>query len=93
MKIEILQNDSSIDHQRKLVAEALPELESFIIIGRRAEDSSKYRNFASCSFTEHDLANAVANFLLGHPQAIKPFVIGARDALRHLSPVAKNEKV
>lgn len=92
--MEILQNDSSVAHQRKLVAEALPELEQFIIIiGRRAEGSEKLRNFASCSFSEHDLANAVANFLIGHPQAIMPFVIGARDAIRYMSQIAKNEKV
>lgn len=35
MSIEVLQDDSSIEHQRKLVAEALPELEEFIIIGKR----------------------------------------------------------
>ncbi|MDE5988930.1 MAG: hypothetical protein K2H17_05995 [Duncaniella sp.] len=93
MNIEILQNDSSVDHQRKLVAEALPELEQFIIIGRRAEGSEKLRNFASCSFSEPDLANAVANFLIGHPQAIKPFVIGSRAAIHHMAQVAKNEKV
>lgn len=33
MAIEILQNDYSLEHQRQLVAEALPELEAFIIIG------------------------------------------------------------
>lgn len=93
MAIEVLQNDSSVAHQRKLVAEALPELEQFIIIGRRAEDSEKPRNFASCSFPEHDLANAVANFLIGHPQAIMPFVIGAREALSYMAIFAKDEKV
>lgn len=35
MAIKVLQADNSIEHQRQLVAEALPELESFIIIGKR----------------------------------------------------------
>lgn len=93
MKIEILQNDSSTNHQRKLVAEALPELESFIIIGRRAEGSAKYRNFASCSFSEPDLACAVANFLIGNPQTIRPFAIGLNEACKYMARVAKNGKV
>lgn len=92
MNIDILQNDNSVDNQRKLVAEALPELESFIIIGRRAEGSAKYRNFASCSFPEHELANAIANFLIGHPQSIMPFVIGVSAACQYMDHVAENEK-
>ena len=32
MAIEVLQNDDSREHQRQLVAETLPELESFITV-------------------------------------------------------------
>lgn len=35
MSIHVLQADFSIEHQRRLVVEELPELEAFIIIGRR----------------------------------------------------------
>lgn len=90
MKIEILQNDSSVDYQRKLVAETLPELEQFIIIGRGNKGSEKHRNFASCSFPELDLANAIANFLIGYPEAIKPFVLGVNYACGYIAHIAKD---
>lgn len=76
MAIEVLQNDDSIEHQRQLVAETLPELESFIIIGRRPTTSGKMANFASCSFRSDDLAFSVANFLLAHREAAIPFLNG-----------------
>lgn len=90
MIMEILQNDNSVAHQRELVAEALPELEQFIIIGRRDKGSEKPRNFASCSFPELDLANAIANFLIGHPEAIKPFVLGVDYACGFIAHIAKD---
>lgn len=85
MKIEHLQNDNSVETQRKLVAEALPELEQFFIIGRRAESSAEFSNFASCSFSPHGLANAVANFLVSHPQSILPFAVGLNDACKYMA--------
>lgn len=78
MSIEVLQDDSSIEHQRKLVAEALPELEEFIIIGKRYVGSGEKANFASCSFRPDDLAYAVANFLLVHREAAIPFICGCQ---------------
>lgn len=41
MKVEVLQDDNTLEHQRQLVAEALPELDSFIIIGHRAPGRGK----------------------------------------------------
>lgn len=76
MAIEILQNDYSLEHQRQLVAEALPELEAFIIIGQRPNGCGKMRNFASCSFLPDDLASAIANFLMAHPDCAIPFING-----------------
>ena len=73
MKVEILQNDNSLEHQRQLVAEALPELDSFIIIGHRAPGRGKAPNFASCSFTPDGLTLAIMNFLAAHPQCVEPF--------------------
>lgn len=87
MSIQVLQNDNSIERQRQLVAAALPELESFIIIGRRYSDSDKMPNFASCSFSADDLVLAVANFLVGAPQCLPAFsrgVIAAISALDKL---------
>lgn len=78
MLIEVLQNDDSIEHQRQLVAEALPELESFIIIGKRPTASGKMANFASCSFRPDELAFAVANFLMAHREAAIPFICGCQ---------------
>ena len=78
MAIKVLQADNSIEHQRQLVAEALPELESFIIIGKRPTSSGKMANFASCSFRPDDLAFAVANFLLAHREAAIPFICGCK---------------
>lgn len=78
MSIEVLQDDSSIEHQRKLVAEALPELEEFIIIGKRYVGSGEKANFASCSFRPDDLAYAVANFLMAHREAAIPFICGVQ---------------
>ena len=46
MAIEVLQNDDSREHQRQLVAETLPELESFIIIGKITADSGKMSKFS-----------------------------------------------
>lgn len=76
MAIEILQNDNSLEHQRQLVAETLPELESFIIIGRRSASSTKSPYFASCSFSETALASAIANFLCAHPHIAPAFAAG-----------------
>lgn len=81
MSIHVLQADFSIEHQRRLVVEALPELESFIIIGCRPKNSGKMRNFASCSFSPEDLANAIANFLACAPQAVEPFFDGVMTCL------------
>lgn len=78
MAIEILQNDDSLEHQRQLVAEALPELESFIIIGKRYADSGKKANFASCSIRPDELAFAVANFLMANRAAAIPFISGCQ---------------
>lgn len=78
MAIEVLQKDNSIEHQRQLVAEALPELESFIIIGKRPTASGKMANFASCSFRPDELAFAVANFLMAHREAAIPFICGCQ---------------
>lgn len=70
MSIEVLQDDSSIEHQRKLVAEALPELEEFIIIGKRYVGSGEKANFASCSFRPDDLASLlpISSWLTVRPQ-------------------------
>lgn len=76
MAIEVLQKDDSLEHQRQLVAETLPELESFIIIGKRPTASGKMANFASCSFRPDELAFAVANFLMAHREAAIPFMCG-----------------
>lgn len=76
MAIEILQNDYSLEHQRQLVAEALPELEAFIIIGQRPNGCGKMRNFASCSFRPDDLASAIANFLMAHREYAISFING-----------------
>lgn len=78
MAIEVLQNDSSIEHQRQLVAETLPELGSFLIIGKRSPGSGKMANFASCSFRPDDLAFAIADFLLAHREAAIPFICGVQ---------------
>ena len=78
MSIHVLQADFSIELQRRLLVEALPELESFIIIGRRPKNSGEMRNFASCSFRPDDLAFAVANFLLAHREAAIPFICGCK---------------
>lgn len=78
MGIEVLRDDNSLEHQRQLVAEALPELESFIIIGKRSADSGKMANFASCSFRPDELAFAVANFLMAHREAAIPFICGCQ---------------
>ena len=78
MTIDILQNDHSIEHQRQLVAKTLPELESFIIIGKRYAGSVDMPNFASCSFRPDDLAFAVANFLMRHREAAIPFISGCQ---------------
>ena len=78
MAIEVLQDDNSIEHQRQLVAEALPDLESFIIIGKRPAASGKMANFASCSFRPDELAFAVANFLMVHREAAIPFICGCQ---------------
>lgn len=78
MAIEVLQVDNSLEHQRQLVADALPELESFIIIGKRPTASGKMANFASCSFRPDDLAFAVADFLLAHREAAIPFICGVQ---------------
>lgn len=78
MTIEVLQDDNSLEHQRQLVAEALPELESFIIIGKRPTASGKMANFASCSFRPDELAFAVANFLMAHREAAIPFICGCQ---------------
>ena len=78
MAIEVLQDDNSLEHQRQLVAEALPELESFIIIGKRPTASGKMANFASCSFRPDELAFAVANFLMAHREAAIPFICGCQ---------------
>lgn len=85
MNVEVLQADDSVDHQRQLVAEALPELEQFIIIGRRSSNSDKMLNFASCSFADDELANAIANFILAHPQCAMPFLFGVKSALKVLA--------
>ena len=76
MAIDVLQDDHSLEHQRQLVAENLPELESFIIIGKRPTTSGKMANFASCSFRPDELAFAVANFLMAHRDAAIPFISG-----------------
>ena len=86
MSIHVLQADFSIELQRRLVVEALPELESFIIIGRRPKNSGQMRNFASCSFSPEDLANAIANFLASAPQAVDPFLAGV---MRYLNSPRK----
>lgn len=78
MAIEVLQDDNSLEHQRQLVADALPELESFIIIGKRPTASGKMANFASCSFRPDELAFAVANFLMAHREAAIPFICGCQ---------------
>lgn len=78
MAIEVLQDDNSLEHQRQLVAEALPELESFIIIGKRPTASRKMANFASCSFRPDELAFAVANFLMAHREVAIPFICGCQ---------------
>lgn len=78
MTIEVLQDDNSLEHQRQLVADALPELESFIIIGKRPTASGKMANFASCSFRPDELAFAVANFLMAHREAAIPFICGCQ---------------
>lgn len=78
MAIEVLQDDNSIEHQRQLVAETLPELESFIIIGKRQTTSGKMANFASCSFRPDELAFAVVNFLMVHREAAIPFICGCQ---------------
>lgn len=78
MALEVLQKDNSIEHQRQLVAEVLPELESFIIIGKRRASSGKMANFASCSFRPDELAFAVANFLMVHREAAIPFICGCQ---------------
>lgn len=85
MSVEVLQNDYSVDHQRQLVAEALPELQQFIIIGRRNSNSGKMLNFASCSFADAELANAIANFIIAHPQSAMPFLVGVQSALEALA--------
>lgn len=82
MAIEVLQDDFSLEHQRQLVAEVLPELESFIIIGKRPSASDKMANFASCSFRPDELAFAVANFLLSRPGAAIPFISGCNMFLK-----------
>lgn len=89
MSVEILQNDSSVSHQRTVVAKALPELEAFIIIGRRSESSGMPRNFASCSFSANELANAVANFILANPKSLNPFCVGLSAALDYLTKNGK----
>lgn len=76
--MEVLQDDNSLEHQRQLVADALPELESFIIIGKRPTASGKMANFASCSFRPDELAFAVANFLMAHREAAIPFICGCQ---------------
>ena len=78
MAIEVLQDDNSIEHQRQLVAEVLPELESFIIIGKRSTASGKMANFALCSFRPDELAFAVANFLMTYREAAIPFICGCQ---------------
>ena len=78
MAIEVLQDDNSLEHQRQLVADALPELESFIIIGKRPTASGKMANFDSCSFRPDELAFAVANFLMAHREAAIPFICGCQ---------------
>lgn len=78
MAIEVLQDDDSIEHQRQLVVETLPELESFIIIGKRRTTAGKMVNFASCSFRPDGLAFAVANFLMAHREAAIPFICGCQ---------------
>ena len=78
MAMEVLQDDNSLEHQRQLVADALPELESFIIIGKRPTASGKMANFASCSFRPDELAFAVANFLMAHREAAIPFICGCQ---------------
>lgn len=78
MAIEVLQDDNSLEHQRQLVADALPELESFIIIGKRPTASGKMANFASCSFRPDELAFAVANFLMAHRETAIPFICGCQ---------------
>lgn len=78
MPIEVLQADNSIEHQRQLVAEVLPELESFIIIGKRLSTAGKMANFASCSFRPDELAFAVAKFLMAHREAAIPFISGCQ---------------
>lgn len=82
MAIEVLQADNSIEYQRQLVAETLPELESFIIIGKRPSASGKMANFASCSFRPDELAFAIANFLMAHREAAIPFISGCEMFLK-----------
>lgn len=65
MAIEVLQNDNSIEHQRQLVAEVLPELGSFLIIGKRSPGSKKMANFASCSFRPDDFGLCCRRFPSG----------------------------
>ncbi|MDE7136605.1 MAG: hypothetical protein K2N91_08220 [Muribaculaceae bacterium] len=84
MNIEVLQNDSSVEHQRQLVAKALPELDSFMIIGHRRAGTGNMPNFASCSFSAHELANAIANFLITAPHCIAPFAFGLQSAIKKL---------
>ncbi|MBD5243163.1 MAG: hypothetical protein HDS60_03645 [Barnesiella sp.] len=82
--MELLQNDNSVDYHRRIVAEALPELEQFIIIGQREVGSDKPSNFASCIYSEEALAEAVTGFLIRYQQALTPFLIGVNEACRYI---------
>ncbi len=85
MSVKVLQNDSSIEHQRKLIAEALPELESIFIIGRRKTGHPDKKNFCSCSFSEVDLSFSIGNFLINAPTSIvKSFINGVISYLKFI---------
>lgn len=65
-EIIVLQNDDSLEFQKRLILEALPSFESVLVIGRRSADQPDKVNFASCSMTPHELESALLNAMLVH---------------------------
>ena len=70
-------NEAELARQREIITENLPEFKSVLVIGIRDEATDKPRNFASCSMGELELAEALLNMMIAHPQTARPICSAA----------------
>ncbi len=67
-KIKDMRFDGTLEKQRELVIEALPEFESFLLLGHRPRGHKNGEWLASSSMrTPEELFESVLNLMLGSP--------------------------